>query len=125
MQSLALRETQQNRKGGSTSPYSTTAALCNARFAARSQQNPRAPVYRLGTLAESERRSAVQPTAAQRPPAAVLDPFSLGSARKGQSGHVFGPGPQSQSPCVRTESRFRHLAAYRQVSARSGAAWVP
>jgi hypothetical protein len=42
-------------------------------------------VYRLSTFAESGRRSAVPLTATQRPPAAMLDPFSLGSARKGSA----------------------------------------
>jgi hypothetical protein len=36
-------------------------------------------VYRVGTLAGTGKRSAVHRTAAQRQPAAMLDPFSLGS----------------------------------------------
>ena len=54
-------------------------------FASRSQQNLAPLVYRVGTLAESGRRSAVQPTAAQRLPAPMLAPFSLGGARKGSA----------------------------------------
>ena len=40
-------------------------------------------VYRLGTLAENGRRSAIPPSAAQSQPAAMPDPFSLGTVRKG------------------------------------------
>ena len=53
-------------------------------FSGRSQQNIAPGVYRVGTLAESVKRCAVLRIAAQRLPAAMLYPFSLGSARKGQ-----------------------------------------
>jgi hypothetical protein len=45
----------------------------------------RPPVYRRGTLSRKRTSSAVARTAAQRRGAAVLDPFSLGSARKWSS----------------------------------------
>jgi hypothetical protein len=55
------------------------------RFVGQSQQNFAPGVYRVGTLAESRTRSAIPTTAAQREPVAMLDPFSLGTVRKGSA----------------------------------------
>jgi hypothetical protein len=85
MRSLALRETEQRRGGRSKCPSTTAAARCHRLFRRAVASERRPLLYRVGTLAESGRRSAIQPTAAQGPPAAMLDPFSLGSARKGVS----------------------------------------
>src|SRR4051794_1410771 len=45
-----------------------------------------APVaYRVGTLATNGMRSAIPPATALSQPAAMLDPFSLGTVRKGSA----------------------------------------
>jgi serine/threonine protein kinase len=54
-------------------------------FAGQSQQIFASGRYRVGTLAENRKRSADHRTAAQRLPAAMPDPFSLGSAGKGSA----------------------------------------
>jgi len=79
-----------------------------------------------GTLAESGRRSAIQPTAAQGPPAAMLDPFSLGSARE----VVIRPAPEMRKPrcsavsealCrTRTGDPFLTMAVWLDRAASSG-----